>query len=174
MQGYVHYLTLGERNLVWLYGSQIPNWLEKLPLNPALHTRSLSLFADPKLGVQIVGKDDSHAVTALPWDWTKVMSSPEHAILEALDELPGQESFQNLDMVFESLTVLRPKALSSLLRSCRKIKVKRLFSCSPTAMILSGANASIRKHSTLAAATALWSGMGRFTHTIGSWCRKIS
>lgn len=55
------------------------------------------------------------------------MSSPERAILEAIDELPDHESFHNLDMVFESLTTLRPKMLSALLYSCRKIKVRRLF-----------------------------------------------
>ena len=32
-----------------------------------------------------------------------------------------------LDMAFHSLTHLRPKLLSALLDSCRKIKVKRLF-----------------------------------------------
>ena len=44
-----------------------------------------------------------------------------------LDELPEHESFYNLDMVFEGLTSLRPKALTALLTSCRKIKVRRLF-----------------------------------------------
>ena len=55
------------------------------------------------------------------------MSTPERAILEAMDELPDHESFHTLDMVFESLTTLRPKLLSDLLQACRKIKVKRLF-----------------------------------------------
>ncbi len=30
-------------------------------------------------------------------------------------------------MAFESLTTLRPRTLSALLKSCKKIKVKRLF-----------------------------------------------
>ncbi len=45
------------------------------------------------------------------------MSAPELAVMEAMDELPGHESFHNLDMVFESLTTLRPKALTELLQS---------------------------------------------------------
>jgi len=40
---------------------------------------------------------------------------------------PRRKSTQTLDMVFESLTTLRPKLLSNLLQACRKIKVKRLF-----------------------------------------------
>nr|WP_273189876.1 type IV toxin-antitoxin system AbiEi family antitoxin domain-containing protein [Halomonas sp.] len=55
------------------------------------------------------------------------MSAPERAIMEAMDELLDHESFHNLDLVFESLTTLRPKVLSALLHSCKKIKVKRLF-----------------------------------------------
>lgn len=47
--------------------------------------------------------------------------------MEAMDELPDHESFHNLDMLFESLTTLRPKLLSALLQSCKKIKIKRLF-----------------------------------------------
>lgn len=47
--------------------------------------------------------------------------------MNPLDELPEHESFYNLDMVFEGLTSLRPKVLTALLTSCRKIKVRRLF-----------------------------------------------
>jgi hypothetical protein len=63
----------------------------------------------------------------LPWGWAIRISSPERAILEALDELPEQESFHNLDMVFEGLATLSPRRLALLLNSCRKIKVRRLF-----------------------------------------------
>lgn len=55
------------------------------------------------------------------------MSTPERAILEALDELPDNESFHNLDMVFQGLATLSPRRLTTLLHSCRKIKVIRLF-----------------------------------------------
>ncbi|MDZ7641470.1 MAG: type IV toxin-antitoxin system AbiEi family antitoxin domain-containing protein [Desulfurivibrio sp.] len=44
-----------------------------------------------------------------------------------MDELPEYDSFHNVDMLFESLTTLRPKMLSALLQSCGKIKVTRLF-----------------------------------------------
>ena len=127
LQGYAHYLSLGDKSTVWLYGSKIPNWLEKLPLNADLRTRNVSLFSDPELGVTDARSNPDEPVSTLPWDWKLVMSSPERAILEALDELPGQESFHTLDMAFESLTTLRPRTLSALLSNCKKIKVKRLF-----------------------------------------------
>lgn len=120
-QGHVHYLRLGESAPVWVYGDEIPNWLVKLPINTTIVTRPRSLFADPKLGL-VTGD-----ANALPWDRGLTMSSPERAILESMDELPDQESFHTLDMAFESLTTLRPRLLSDLLVSCRRIKVKRLF-----------------------------------------------
>ena len=123
-QGYDHYLRLGSNAPVWVYGDAIPNWLPKLPLNAPIETRSTSLFADPSLSLT---KDETDPSTTLPWDWKLKMSSPERAIMEVMDELPDHESFHNLDMVFESLTTLRPRMLSALLHSCKKIKVKRLF-----------------------------------------------
>ena len=127
LQGYAHYLSLGDKRTVWLYSSKIPNWLEKLSLNAELRTRSVSLFSDPELGVDDTRNNLNETASSLPWDWKLVMSSPERAIFEALDELPDQESFHNLDMAFESLTTLRPRTLSALLCSCKKIKVNRLF-----------------------------------------------
>lgn len=127
LQGYAHYLSLGDKSTVSVYGAKIPTWLEKLPLNAQLRTRNVSLFSDPELGVDDARHGINETISPLPWDWRLVMSSPERAILEALDELPDHESFHNLDMAFESLTTLRPRTLSALLGSCKKIKVKRLF-----------------------------------------------
>lgn len=124
LQGYDHYLRLGSNATVWIYGDDIPNWLSKLPLNAPIETRKTSLFADHTLGLL---KNDLDAEKTLPSDWKLQMSSPERAVLEVMDELPALESFHNLDMILESLTTLRPRTLSALLHSCKKIKVKRLF-----------------------------------------------
>lgn len=123
-QGHGHYLRLGGSAHVWIYGEAIPKWLSRLSLNALVETRNRSLFDDTSLGLTNVDMDASNT---LPWEWQLRMSAPERAILEAMDELPDHESFHNLDMVFESLATLRPKMLSALLHSCRKIKVKRLF-----------------------------------------------
>ena len=56
------------------------------------------------------------------------------------DELPEHESFYNLDVVFEGLTSLRPKALTARLTSCRKIKVHACSSCLPTGTTMPGAS----------------------------------
>ena len=59
--------------------------------------------------------------------WPIRASSPERAILEALDELPNRASFDTLDKVFEGLATLQPKQLMALLTLCRSVKVRRLF-----------------------------------------------
>ncbi len=128
LQGYSHYLPLGDQLPVWLYGSATPNWLKKLQLDAPLTTRSRSLFTDPEIGLTQEQEGPGPGNTAaLPWDWTIRMSTPERAVVEALDELPHHESFHNVEMVFEGLTTLRPKLLDALLNDCRKIKVRRLF-----------------------------------------------
>lgn len=123
-QGYEHYIRLGGGGFVWVYGEDMPNWLRRLPLDAQVEARTTSLFADRTLGL---AWNDTRAPDLLPWDWGLRMSTPERAVMEAMDELPGHEGFHNLDMVFQSLTTLRPKMLSALLHSCRKIKVRRLF-----------------------------------------------
>jgi len=61
------------------------------------------------------------------WDWPMVLSTPERAVLELLDELPSRESFHQVDKLVEGLTTLRPRRLERLLTECRSVKVKRLF-----------------------------------------------
>jgi hypothetical protein len=122
--GHIHYLSLGTSRPAWLYGDTIPTWLARLKLDTPLTMRSLSLFSEADLGLI---ENKSESATTLPWGWAMRISSPERAILEALDELPEQESFHNLDMVFEGLATLSPRRLAALLNSCRKIKVRRLF-----------------------------------------------
>ena len=132
--GLSHYLPLGGEAQVCLYGT-VPAWLARLPVNVQFIVRSRALFGDDLAGVEnaehqldtVPGSELGGGPTMSPWRWPLKVSSPERAILEALDELPSHASFHNLDMVFQGLSNLRPRHLMSLLRSCRSIKVRRLF-----------------------------------------------
>lgn len=57
----------------------------------------------------------------------RYLSTPERAVLELLDELPGFETFHQVDALMDGLTSLGPHRMSRLLRECRSVKVKRLF-----------------------------------------------
>ena len=126
LQGQSHYLALGGSPSVYLYGD-VPSWLPKLDLDAKFHLRRRQVFGSEQLGVDNRDFDPRAEDAPNPWNWPLVLSSPERAILEALNELPDQESFHVVDMVFQGLTSLRPARLSKLLTVCKSVKVKRLF-----------------------------------------------
>ncbi|WP_439541391.1 type IV toxin-antitoxin system AbiEi family antitoxin domain-containing protein [Hyphomicrobium sp.] len=128
-RGYSHYLRLGGSEPVFLYGERIPSWIKKAPTSARLSLRSLKLFDGSTLGVDREPNFEAETPSTLTpwWNWPLQTSSPERAILEALDELPEHESFHSIDVAFESLTTLSPKKLSALLAQCKSVKVKRLF-----------------------------------------------
>jgi len=143
LQGFAHYLAR-EKKEVHLYGSKRPPaWLSKLPLgvqfayhNRARLFRSCAKQADAKVSPDPLTEHGT-GNKLLPadlvvqpwgqWGWRLILSSPERAVLELLDELPFRESFEQVDRLFEGLVNLGPRRLEKLLLDCRSIKVKRLF-----------------------------------------------
>ena len=127
LAGHVHYLNLGDVPRVHFYGPT-PSWLKRLPIQAQIVLHRDKLFGGDLTGVVDAGQNvqgASHAVNV--WHWPVRASSPERAILEALDDLPNRASFDNLDKIFEGLATLRPKRLMTLLLRCRSVKVRRLF-----------------------------------------------
>lgn len=122
-QGHGHYVSMGNQETVFLYGQKVPNWLKSIPTNTQLEMRNCKLFSNPEIGL----KDRQSNNDNPPWRWSLNMSSPERAILEAMNELPDKESFHIIDMMFQGLVNLRPRLMTELLLACTSIKVKRLF-----------------------------------------------
>lgn len=117
-QGFAHYLPMGGEEIVHLYGRGHPSWLKRLDSADRFRLHSTKLF-DASAGEEIMHVDTP--VGAL------LCSSPERAILELLDELPRHESVPIVDTAFEGLSSARPRRFERLLRSCKSVKVKRLF-----------------------------------------------
>ncbi len=142
-QGYAHYLSQSPeaRNIHLYTDKKLPGWLAKLPLGSRfiIHNRSrfFSTVELPGNALTLVSPDSKATFSSLPggqtiipwgqWKWPLVMSSPERAILELMDELPRHESYHQIDMIMEGLVNLRPRRLQALLEDARSIKVKRLF-----------------------------------------------
>jgi hypothetical protein len=143
LQGYAHFLPASpDIRTIHLYTEKkIPGWLSKFSgyANFISHNRSRFLSPiqhDEKVLTLECSRNDTE-VTSLPggllimpwgqWKWPLVISSPERAILELLDELPRNESFHQVDMIMEGLVNLRPRRLQALLEDARSVKVKRLF-----------------------------------------------
>ena len=131
LRGHSHYLQLGGDARVYLYGSDIPDWLMTLATDARFVRRGHGLFLEETNGVENIEfslSDDPDEERAMsPWRWPIKMSSAERAILEVLDELPKNESFHSIDMMFQGMVNLRPKLMTTLLAQCRSVKVKRLF-----------------------------------------------
>lgn len=138
LHGYTHYLRQAMAE-VHLYGPKPPpTWLKNLPAEVRfIYHNDGRLFREHRASTaphelepppQDGKRPDSLTVQSWgPWNWPLVLSTPERAILELLDELPDKESFHQADMLMESLTTLSPARMQKLLADCRSVKVKRLF-----------------------------------------------
>ncbi len=138
MRGYSHYLYRTQQAVHLYTDRKLPSWLSKLPDMPAfvVHNRSRFLPALPgysdKLSLDLAGVQP-RLPGALdvdewgPWGWPLVRSALERAILELIDELPNNTSFDMVDKFMEGLVTLRPRKLQALLEEAQSIKVKRLF-----------------------------------------------
>lgn len=144
LEGYAHYLA-HETKEVHLYGpKQPPTWLNKLRVDvhflyhnnqklfrndPFSHTPK-SLDSNIQTGRGTSTDPLQRGLTIQSWgqwDWPLTLSTPERAVLELIDELPGRESFHQVDKLMEGLSNLSPHRLQKLLDDCCSVKVKRLF-----------------------------------------------
>ena len=125
--GHVHYLSLGGTRRVHFYGDA-PSWLKRLPTSERIVLRRSKLFGGDPAGIDDAdGLEQDNGWAVDVWRWPIKASCPERAILEAIDELPNNASFERLNRTFEGLTRLRPRLLMTLLAACRSVKVRRLF-----------------------------------------------
>jgi len=139
LHGFAHYLQQHATS-VHLHGpEQPPTWLQDLKMDARfVYRNDARLFRkqrvstaphrlDAEAGPHPGRPDSIVAQPWGPWRWPLMLSAPERAVLELLDELPDKESFHQADMLMEGLSTLGPARLQTLLADCRSVKVKRLF-----------------------------------------------
>lgn len=120
LQGSAHYVRNTLRLIIVLWKEPdvwLPTWFKNHEWDVSLEVRSARLFDDNDLGLTKRKVDNLELL----------LSSPERATLEYLNDIPKNESFDEAHYIMEGLATLRPSVLQSLLESCRSIKVKRLF-----------------------------------------------
>ncbi len=144
LEGFAHYLPPAGPREIHLYGAKaFPNWLTRLKLDtsfvfhnagklfeaeadrasaPQERTDRANTEADTE-----VARSSLKTQSWGQWEWPLIISSPERAVLELLDEVPKRETFHQADVLMEGLRNLSPRRLHTLLVACRNVKVKRLF-----------------------------------------------
>jgi len=121
LKGFTHYLSMSESTLT-LYGRgvrNLPKWFQqqfKVVLSNSL------LFDEPEKPAE------QYCVSRLAQTAdAPLVSEPERAVLEMLDLVPKQQTFEEARQIMEGLQSLRTKKMQELLTHCKKIKAKRLF-----------------------------------------------
>jgi hypothetical protein len=144
--GFTHYIPMQGAETIKLYGPvSMPAWTRKLAIPETFMARNDAMFGAlplPRVALEgdgsviVNGRSVSPAALAENglrverWgdaDWPLVYSTHERAILEVLQDVPQQESFHAADLFLQGLSNLRPKHVSTLLKGCQSVKVKRLF-----------------------------------------------
>ncbi len=147
LHGFARCLSSDGPREIHLYGEQKPpGWLDKLPLFKTIIFHNARKLFESGLIENVVMElksaiaasdltEKTPAHCSLTWGrfgasaWSIVLSTAELALLKLLDELTGNETFEQVDALMDGLTSLSPMRLNRLLRECRNVKVKRLFLC---------------------------------------------
>lgn len=146
LQRYGHYLRMGNEQRIFLYTeARLAKWVHEIdPLVQFEQRNANKLFKEPfikraignlpHLTESAPNPDRSKSIAGglkrYTWgdrEWPMLISTPERAILEFLDEIPGRQTFQHAADIFTGLANLRPRQLQDLLEQCDSVKVKRLF-----------------------------------------------
>ena len=120
-QGYGHYVRQREGGTLRLYaprGTRLPTWFARHDWGVKPVFTAADLFP---------GKTEL-GLTQRPFgDFSLRLSAPERAMLEALNDVPRLQSFEEARLLMGGLTTLRPELVQELLEACRSVKAKRLF-----------------------------------------------
>lgn len=123
--GRAQYLKMKETSIVVLSNKKeaLPAWMKRYNWNVKLDFKVKNLFK-----TDLAFGEKSNGFTTFDTDKsTIIVSSPERAYLEYLDELPKSASYTEAKEIMENMISLRSSMVQHLLENCTSLKVKRLF-----------------------------------------------
>ena len=130
LQNLSHYMSLSNRRLFNLYGTDsLPAWVNTINENVRFKKHSSGDLLGRAATADLKKRLNEHTKI---FNWKDVkeglmISTPERAILEVLNEVPGKISFEHAGELMQGLNTLSPRALQKLLEICDNVKVRRLF-----------------------------------------------
>lgn len=119
LQGFAHYLPIGNENTITLYGkNNFSAWLKNIEVEDKIVLHKKPYLKE--LGLK--------NIASCIKGYDLIVSSPERAIFELLYLVEKDGiSFEFASEIYEGLTTLRPNVINQLLEQCNSKKVKRLF-----------------------------------------------
>lgn len=120
LQGHSHYLSLGQKNKIYLtsYESRtFPKWLKGYWGHFEVTFKKSSLIETESFLTEYEASGD----------FKIKLSSRELAILEMIEDFDLSNSLETVENYAESLNTLRSYVLQELLEKCQSVKVKRVF-----------------------------------------------
>jgi Transcriptional regulator, AbiEi antitoxin, Type IV TA system/Transcriptional regulator, AbiEi antitoxin N-terminal domain len=141
LQGLGHYLPLGALTVHVYLQDRPPKWLEHLSFedtvwkwhqsrlfdDPNIHAKPVKNLRHPETLASVSKRLGVVAFHFSDLELPLIISTPERASLELLNELPERESWETVTETFAGLVNLRPNLVMKLLKACTTIKTKRLF-----------------------------------------------
>jgi len=125
LHGHTHFVSSGRGSTAFLFsrqGTRLPSWFSKHTWKVRLNHITTNLFGPSKNRGESLGLTDITVGT-----FSVHISSRERAMMELLHLVPNHQSFEEAAELMQQLATLQPELASTLLQSCRSIKVKRLF-----------------------------------------------
>lgn len=119
LHGHSHYLSLGDKKLVYLLSYEIksiPKWLLSLGQEFEVIFKKSSLLSHEGFLTEV--ENDGFTVKA---------SCRELAILEFIENLDLSNGLETAQNYTESLVTLREDVLQNVLEECKSVQVKRVF-----------------------------------------------
>ena len=119
LRGLSHNVPMGTP-LTFLFTNntqRLPQWFVSYPWDRAIRYHTTSFLGSGLLGVDTIVIDGRQLL----------VSSPERAMLEWINQSDSTKSLMDVYYVFEMLTTLRPTLMQELLEKCTSTKVTRLF-----------------------------------------------
>ncbi len=123
--GKAQYLKMQETSVLVLSNKKEaqPSWMKKFNWSVQIDFKVKNIFKS-----DLVFGEKANGFTSIDSDKASVIvSAPERAYLEYLDELPKYGSYTEAKELMENMISLRPKMVQHLLENCTSVKVKRLF-----------------------------------------------
>ena len=120
LHGVGQYLKLGKKSTVFVIIREklrIPIWLKANDWGVKFRFKTSNLFGDKSVGLETLKTQGLNLF----------VSSRERSIMEMIDNLDLNDSFDLLEEYFEELVNMRSSLIQELLESCNSVKVKRVF-----------------------------------------------